>query len=242
MNQISISFNLQEVQSAIEKLLSLPFLRDLNINPKALLDYVLNTLLSFTKSAISFLPTLIISIFVTLVSTYYLLKDWDSFTKAVKSYIPFKDKENISKELGETTNKIIYGYVLVALIEFVIAFIGFYLAGVRFFVLLPALIAIFAFLPGLGPGLVWIPTALVLAFSQDYTSALIIAITGLIISIGIDNILAPKLVGGRAKIHPLIMLIGILGGVAVFGIFGFIIGPLLLTYTYKLLEEAIAER
>src|SRR3989344_7682521 len=69
IQQISISFNLQEVQLAIEKLLSLPFLKDLNVNPQSLLSYVLSSLLSFTRSAISFLPTLLISIFVTLVGT-----------------------------------------------------------------------------------------------------------------------------------------------------------------------------
>jgi len=66
-----------------------------------------------------------------------------------------------------------------------------------------------------------------------------VVITGLIISIFIENFVFAQVVGRQAKIHPLIVLIGVFGGVPLFGIFGFIIGPLLLVYTINLIENAV---
>lgn len=200
----------------------------------------LGTLLSEqVGSLLSAVPLLIVSLFILIIGTYYILKSWDKITYELKKYLPVKDKEKVSKEIGQVTNNIVYGYALIALIEFFIGGVGFFLSGVQFYILLPALIGIFAFIPGLGPIIIWAPTAAVYFLQGDIATAIGVTITGLIISIGIDNFFAPKIVGGRAKIHPLIMLIGILGGVTVFGIFGFIIGPLILTYTIKLLQETI---
>lgn len=241
VQELSQSLNPEALKEAFKSLFSLPLLNQLNIDSHSLAKTIAPHLFSILTYAITEIGLLIIAIFVTLVSTYYILKDWDYFTSALVDYIPFKNKKEISKEIGEATYNIIYGYALIALIEFVISLIGFYLSGVKFFVFLPFLIAIFAFIPGLGPLVIWAPLAAFYVLTNNYPIAIGVIITGLIVSICIDTILAPKLVGKKSKIHPLIMLIGVLGGIALFGIFGFIIGPLILVYTIKLIEEAIRQ-
>jgi predicted PurR-regulated permease PerM len=98
------------------------------------------------------------------------------------------------------------------------------------------LIFIVAFAPGIGPDLIWIPLALYyFAISQYITMWGVIAI-GLILMIGIEFFFYNRFVGSKSRIHPFIMMIGVLGGIYVFGIFGFIIGPLVLVNSIKIIE------
>ena len=96
-----------------------------------------------------------------------------------------------------------------------------------------------AFIPGLGPTIVWAPMAIYYLIVKDYSTMIGVIITGLVLSSFIDTIFRSKILGKRTNLNPFIMLIGILGGIAVFGIFGFIVGPIILIYTIKLLEEAL---
>ena len=237
--EISHSINTNTFQILVEKALSLPILKSLNLTPSSLTQQLSPLLISLSKSLLSRLPELIILTVITVLSVFYILKNWDILSLKLKQYIPFKNKEKISKELGEATNNIVFGYVLIAIIEFIIAIIGFSIAGVKFAVILSSLVAILAFVPGLGPAAVWVPLAIYSFVIGNNYAAIVVLITGLIVGIGVDGLIAPKLAGSRSKIHPLLMLVGILGGVALFGIFGFIIGPLVLVYTIKLVGQAI---
>jgi predicted PurR-regulated permease PerM len=99
-----------------------------------------------------------------------------------------------------------------------------------------------AFIPGIGPAMIWVPTFIIQLISGEYFSAITILITGLVISIVIETLLFSKILGDKASIHPLMILIGILGGIPLFGIFGFIIGPLVLAYTVKILEQSLKSK
>src|SRR3989344_3091075 len=157
---------------------------------------------------------------------------------SILSFISEKAREIIVKDISNSTKAIIYGSVLVGFIEFVISAIGFYIAGVKSYLFLSLLIFLFAFIPGLGPAAVWVPTFVYyLVKSASYFTPITILVTGLIVSILIDTILRTKILSKSANINPLIMLMGILGGIPLFGIFGFIIGPLVLVYAIKIIDD-----
>jgi len=221
----------------LEKVLSLEILKTLNID-LALVD-INNTIVSFITSHVSSIPSIIIGFFITLLGIYYILIDWDKLVLGLKKFLPFKDKKEVSKEISQITNILVYGTLRIAIAEFFISALGFYLLGVEFYLLLAALIFFFAFLPGLGPALVWAPTAIYFGVTQNYPAMVGTLVLGAILSGIVDSTLRAKILGSRAKINPFVMLIGIFGGVAVFGIFGFVIGPLLLSYTLKVLEDII---
>ena len=236
INQINLSENFN-FGSLSQKFNSLTFLNKINLD--ALKTNILSLLLSLITSTIAYLPYLIISILIALLGIYYILISWEDLSAHLESLLPFKDKKRVRKEISEITKNIVYGYILIALIEFIVASIGFYISGVGAFLLLASLIALFAFIPGIGPGIVWIPTAIYYLINQNYTTFIGVLITGLIISLLIETFLLGKIVGGKSKIHPLVFLIGVLGGVPIFGIFGFIIGPLILVYSIKIFEESV---
>lgn len=224
---------------------SLPLVENLGIEFESL-DFIIKQSLGFLVSLLQPLLSHIISFFIALfilfIGMYYILVDWDLLGAKLKHYIPFKEKEIISREISEVTKNIVYGTFLVGLIEFAVAGAGFFIFGVDAYLLLSSIIFFSAFIPGIGPGIIWVPTVIFYLMSGNIGTAIGVLIVGLIISVGIDTLLRGKIVGKKTKINSFVMLLGIFGGVAVFGLFGFIIGPLILVYTLRLLEEGLKEK
>ena len=232
-NQTSSLLN----RSTISEISSLPILK--NIDLETLTDQLSSLIISLASTALTYIPSIVISLLIILFGVYYMLINWETLSTNLKKYLPFKDKDKVSKEISQLTNSLIYGTIFIAAIEFVLAILGFWISGVNAFLLLPALIFFLAFIPGLGPTIVWVPMAIYYLIVKDYSTMIGVIITGLVLSSFIDTIFRSKILGKRTNLNPFIMLIGILGGIAVFGIFGFIVGPIILIYTMKLLEEAL---
>jgi len=223
----------------LERLVNSPLLERLHIDADQLANEGITLLTEFLASALVYVPSIIIKLLITLFTIYYVLLTWDSLAKHLRNYLPFKDRESIVRDISSTTDSLVYGTVLIALIEFIVAGIGFYILGVQFFLLISLLIFFLAFIPGLGPALVWILIALYYGIIGEWWVVVGVVGLGLILSLVIDAFLRVKILGGKARINPLLMIVSILGGISVFGIFGFIIGPLVLVYTLKLLEGVI---
>lgn len=234
-NQLYQFISDQKVQDLIEFSKQNSLLSSLEIQP--IIEKGGSLIFSILQSGFSYVPNLLIRILVIMFGIYYMLIEWETLSKKLKQYLPFKEKEKVSKEISKLSNTIIYGTLLVAAIEFLAATIGFYISGVSAFFLLGSITFFLAFLPGIGPTVVWAPTALYYILTQQYYTGIGVIITGLILSFGIDTVVRAKILGDRSKINPFIMLVGILGGISLFGVFGFIVGPIVLIYTLKIIEE-----
>lgn len=230
-----------EISDSLDQLRGIPIINNLMTYLEPYFEKIAQTittvLVSLIKSAAEYTFTLILSITITLFGLYVILVDWNKLSSSLERYLPVKNKKEFSKELSDVTNRIVYGTLLIAIMQFFLALIGFYLSGVSSYLLLPSIIFFLGFIPGLGPALVWVPLALFYFLSSRFPEAIGVTITGLILSIWLDTIFRTTLVGSTARINPFILLIGVLGGITVFGVFGFIIGPLILVYTIKILEE-----
>ena len=237
INQTHGLTNDKKVISFINDIELLPILNKLNVDLDSLFEKGTSLAVSLLSSALSYIPSLIISLIVLIFGIYYILINYENLSMELKSYLPFQDKNQIAEEIDKSTKGIIYGSFLIAVIEFVIAVIGFFLSGVDSYLLLPLIIFFFAFIPGLGPTLVWVPLAIYFAYTGNWFAFTGVIITGIILSVGVDTILKTKILREKSKINPFIMLLGILGGISFFGIFGFIIGPLILIYSLKILSE-----
>ena len=239
LNQMGgISTN-QEISNIVDALTVRPFLRGLSINTVDLKASIILTVNNMVNSAIQSIPSFAIGLVITLNCMFYLLCKWDELASHLKKYLPFKDNDKMVAKLGGTTDSIILGHGSVSLLEGIIAFIGFSLVGIQASLIFSVLIFIFAFMPGIGTELIWIPLAIYYFSIGQYASAIGILVLGLILWIGIEFYFYTRFVGGKSHIHPFILLIGVLGGIGVFGIFGFIIGPLILANSIKVIEEAV---
>lgn len=233
----------QAVQSgAITKFISVienwGLIEKYNINIEELTNNSVNLGIKLLSTITISVATSIISLLVMIFIIYYLLINWKVLNAKVRNYIPFQNKEKLISEMAESTTKIVHGTLFIALLEAIAAAIGFWLAGIDFFLILAALVALFAFIPG-GPGIIWVPALIVKLVQASYLDAVIILVFGLFISMYLDTILKTQITGKNSKINPVIMLLGVLGATPIMGLAGIVVGPLLLSYALEILEEVL---
>lgn len=224
----------------IAKIENMTLLQSYNLNLSEVTNnffsFGVRTLSSITLSVAASIVTLFVMIFII----YYLLLDWPKLSSRIRNYVPFDNKDKIMSDMADTTKKIVKGTLFLALIQALVAAVGFWLAGINFYLILATLIGLFAFIPG-GPAIVWVPTLIIKIVQHDYVSAGIILAFGLFISIYLDTILRTKVAGKHSGIHPVVMLLGVMGGTPVLGLAGIIVGPLILSYTLEILEEILSQ-
>ncbi len=180
----------------------------------------------------------IFSLFLTLLSMFYFLKDGDRWRKALIVLSPLSDidDEKIIHKLKNAINGIMLGYLFVALLQGILMGAGLAVFGVPN----PALwglVAMFAaFVPTLGTAIVSIPIIIYLIATGDTLSAILFAVwSGIVVGM-VDNFLSPVIVGRKINIPPLLMLFSVLGGIALLGPIGILIGPLSVSLLYVLLS------
>jgi predicted PurR-regulated permease PerM len=114
--------------------------------------------------------------------------------------------------------------------------IGFFLCGLPSAILWGAVTVVAAFIPVFGVFLIVVPGIISLAIGGHTIAAIGLAAWMLIIAVFVEDVLRPRLIGRRAKIHPLLMLFAVLGGLSFFGPIGLLLGPLALSLLLTLLE------
>ena len=176
-------------------------------------------------------------VLVVFFTLFFALRDNEELNNYVKSLLPFP--KEVEKKLydssKEITGSILYGQVIIGLIQGVSIGIGFFIFSVpnAFFLTLLALIG--GILPLFGTAIVWVPVLIYLIVAGNTSAAFGILIFGLFTST-IDNILRPLFISKKANLSSSLALIGMIGGWFFFGILGFILGPLIIAYFLIIIE------
>ncbi len=185
---------------------------------------------SFAKMAVSF--------FLFLVALYYLLKDGQKLKAAIIALSPLSDAddETISQKIEMAVGSVMKGNLLIALVQGILTSVGFAIFGVPNAVLWGSIAAIAALIPGIGTALVLTPAIIFLFLKGEMFSGAGLIVWG-IGAVGlVDNFLGPKFVGRGMQLHPLIILLSVLGGIGFFGPIGFLLGPLTISLLFALLD------
>ena len=151
------------------------------------------------------------------------------------SPLPHEVDEMILHRLYDMGKAVFLGIVIVGLVQASIGGLGFIIAGIPAVAFWMLLLIIFSIIPILGVGFILVP-AIVFTFFQGHVLQSIILFISLLIAINIDNYLRPLLVGKQTAINPVLMIIAILGGLKLFGIFGVFFGPMTLVFVLTLFE------
>ena len=190
----------------------------------------------FAKLLLNF-PTLFFQLVVVFFTLFFILRDKEQFFDYMKSLSPFsKDVEyKLFKSSKDITLSVIYGQVFIGIIQGIIVGIGFFIFNVNNALFLTLLASMAGIFPVIGTTIVWLPVAIYLFIGDNIIASIGVAVFGIFAS-SIDNILRPLIVAKRTRMHPLVLLIGMIGGLFFFGILGFILGPLILAYILIILE------
>jgi predicted PurR-regulated permease PerM len=207
------------------------------LGPKADLRNVLGESLTnikdiVVKSAVSIASSVAevaLGLFIMFFIMYYGFIEGKGWLNNVKEFIPFtkERKEKLVRRIKDVTQGVLYGQILVAMIQGALGGFGFFIIGIKNPVFWGFIMTILAFIPVIGTGLVWVPAGLIEIINHNVLGGVFILVYSFFIVAGIDNFLKPKIISGKANIHPIVALIGVLGGLKVFGLFGMIIGPVI---------------
>lgn len=196
------------------------------------------TVASQAGNIVTATPELALMLFIYLYCLFFFFRDGEGMSTSIIEIFPLRAelKERLRSKIIAVTRAILKGTLLVGAIQGAMVGITMSLVGLTGGILWASLIVIFAVIPGLGPLLVWLPGAIVLVTTERIVGGIILAVVGAGPVAVIDNILRPKLIGDDIKIHQLLILVGVIGGIAVFGVFGFIIGPIVMAVFVQLVE------
>ncbi|HOC96903.1 MAG TPA: AI-2E family transporter [Candidatus Pacearchaeota archaeon] len=204
---------------------------------KSFVSKLANSLMNYLSNIILNFATLLLKLLVILFTFFFFLRDREKIEDYIKSLLPFsKDVEKkLFKSSSDLTASILYGQVLLGIIEGIIVGIGLWIFNVPGAFLLTAIAALLGIFPIIGTALVWIPVAIYLFMHGTPISALGIILFGLIASF-IESFLKPIFISRRAKMNTSIVLFGMIGGLMLFGILGVVLGPLILAYLFIIIE------
>lgn len=175
---------------------------------------------------------------VFLLSLFYFLRDGASLFKRFINWSPvLTDNQNyISRTIERAIKSVFVGALLMSLLEGLSVGISFKVFGIPAPALWGTMAAVAALIPGFGVSVIIIPAAAYLILGGHYLFAAGLLVWGYAGIIVIDHIVGPTLVNRGIRLHPLLVLLSVLGGIIVFGITGFLIGPLVLAMLFALLD------
>lgn len=211
----------------------------------ALADYVpeqnqiLDSAARLAKSAGAFLvagvtqltagtASFLLNLFVMLYAMFFFLRDGRVILEKILYYTPLshEDEDRVLERLRSVTRATIKGTIVIGLIQGALAGLGFWVAGLDGAAFWGTIMAVLSIVPGIGAALIWLPAVIYLfVIGQTLTAILLFAWCAAVVGT-VDNILRPALVGKDAKMPDLLILVGTLGGLFLFGPIGFIVGPL----------------
>jgi predicted PurR-regulated permease PerM len=170
---------------------------------------------------------------------FFFLRDGDAMMSRARKLIPLDEtrKDRLFLQLGNVTRAIVFGTSVTALAQGLLVGAGFAIAGLPSPVVFGVLAALLSMLPIGGAAFVWGPAVIWLFVDGRWGYGIFMLAWGLMLG-GLDNVLRPLLISGRAKISALAVFVGVLGGIPAFGAIGVIAGPVVLCLVLALVEFA----
>tara|TARA_B100001250_G_C19706202_1_gene747062 strand:- start:123 stop:884 length:762 start_codon:yes stop_codon:yes gene_type:complete len=170
-----------------------------------------------------------LSLFIFVYLTFFFLRDGEKILQHCMDAFPMKneDESYLLNEFQKTTRATIKGTVMVALAQGFLGYLTLLLIGINGALIWGAVMALLSIIPAVGTILVWLPIALVLFLNGEIMDASLLIFSGVFIIGMIDNILRPILISKETKMPDYLILLTTIGGISIFGITGFIVGPII---------------
>src|SRR5215472_14449982 len=185
-------------------------------------------LVTFASRMTATTAAFLLNLFVMLYAMFFFFKDGDKIIERIFYYTPLSDEDETGmfSQFASITRATIKGTLVIGAIQGALGGIAFRVAEIEGAALWGTIMTNLSIIPGIGAPLVWVPFVIFLYVNGKYlTATLLLVWCGAVVTT-IDNFLRPVLVGRDAKMPDLLILIGTLGGLFLFGPIGFIVGPI----------------
>lgn len=209
----------------------------------------INDVASYIQPVISNLSSSIFAIFsntvqalfgliIILFVMYYILKDGKALKAELLDLSPLDDKidERLLKRIHDAVSAVAYGEFVVAILKGIIGGILFLVLSLPSPVFWGTIIGLSHLIPGIGTAIVTVPFAIWLFLSGKFVAGIIFTIIAVAIIGLVDNFITPQLIGNKIHLHPLLILLSLLGGIAAFGAVGLFFGPIIVAIMMALID------
>jgi predicted PurR-regulated permease PerM len=188
-------------------------------------QFIASQALSIGQNTFEFIA----SVFITLYLSFFLIRDGEGLARRMRRAMPLapEHKQELFGKFATVIRATVKGNLLVAAVQGALGGLAFWYLGVRGALLWAMLMAFLSLLPAIGAGLVWVPVALYFFMTGAIWQSLALTAWGVLVIGLVDNVLRPVLVGKDTRMPDYVVMITTLGGMAVFGIHGFVLGPVI---------------
>jgi predicted PurR-regulated permease PerM len=186
-------------------------------------------LVSFASRMTATTAAFLLNLFVMLYAMFFFFRDGHKILERIFYYLPLSDEDEsrMLSQFASITRATVKGTLVIGVIQGGLGGIAFWVAGIEGAALWGTIMTILSIVPGIGAPLVWVPFVIFLYVNGQYlTATLLLVWCGAVVTT-IDNFLRPVLVGRDSEMPDLLILIGTLGGLFLFGPIGFIVGPII---------------
>ncbi|MEW6051847.1 MAG: AI-2E family transporter [Candidatus Zixiibacteriota bacterium] len=232
--------NIPWLSDLLEKLSAYVDLSRLDVNElaKNSVDKIGGLIVGQTTWLITNATKAVLYFLMMLFATYYFLKDGPVLVERLRRLMPLSAEQTDTAfvHLRDVIYATMYSGLLVALLQGLLGGLLFWIVGIPSALFWGAIMAFLSILPFIGAFIVYIPAGLILILGGSWIKGLIVLIFGTIVVSQVDNLLRPYLVAGRTAMHPMMLFFSMAGGVAIFGLVGLIIGPLVAALFVTLLD------
>jgi predicted PurR-regulated permease PerM len=222
----------------------------ITIDPVVIQSHVMSLIYAGTQNLIGIssnlaknLGSFAISFFFLVFCLFFFYLDGPYLARLFFNIIPIRREYTavITRKFKDIARSLILGYIMVALVQALFAFIVFSLFQVKGALVFACLTFVCVFIPMIGGSLIWLPLGITRIANGDIVSGILfLVVSGLVISL-LDNILRPMFLQNRIQLHPLIIFFAILGGLQAFGFNGLILGPMMVILFLTVLDLFLTE-
>lgn len=204
---------------------------------------------SITNTATSLLTGMLVGLAIMAVALFYFFLDGSKMITALMHLSPLDDEHEreLLNEFDRVSRAVVLATLLAAVAQGLLGAIGYRIVGLHSIFLLSMLTMILALIPFIGAAAIWVPCCLYLAFIREpeaaaegarswlYIKAGFLAVYGVLVISMADNVIKPLVLQGQSKLHPLLALLSVLGGVQALGPIGILVGPMVVAFLQVLL-------
>jgi predicted PurR-regulated permease PerM len=174
---------------------------------------------------------------------FFIIRDGRAIARLGAALVPLEAerREELALRLADVTRAVVRGTALTSMVQGLLLGIGFAIVGLPAPVVFGVMAAVLSVVPFGGTALVWVPALIFMLVQGQYGQAIGVAVVGVIVS-SVDNFLKPILISGRSPLPTLAVFIGVLGGLAAFGLIGLFLGPIVIALVLALIGFAREQR
>jgi predicted PurR-regulated permease PerM len=186
--------------------------------------FLINNLSNATTGTVHFLFMMMIMLY----SMFFFLKDGGKLLDLILYYLPLEDSEErrLLDKFSSVTRATLKGTAVIGLMQGGLAGMALAVVGIPSALFWGALMVVLSVIPGIGTGLIWVPAAVILVAGGSLAKGIGLALFCAVVVGSIDNVVRPRLVGKDTQMPDLLIMLGTMGGIMMFGVLGLILGPI----------------